>query len=119
MLRSEAPIHIGVDPSQRISAAPIGKGSAGCYRFDGGETTTGETGAVLRSGDCGQTWRSPPLPVRPNATMWGLATHPADGNHLVAWSPCGEVYITEDSGESWCKIAREFGEIRTAAWVPG
>jgi hypothetical protein len=86
MLRSEAPIHIGVDPSQRISAAPIGKGSAGCYRLDGGETTAGETGAVLRSGDC-QTWRSLPLPARPNATMWGMATHPADGNRLVALEP--------------------------------
>src|SRR5207253_649208 len=46
---------------------------AGC-----GETTTGETGGVLRSSDGGQTWRSLPLPVQPNATMWGLATHPAD-----------------------------------------
>jgi hypothetical protein len=118
MLRSEAPIHIGVDPSQRISAAPIGKGSAGCYRFDGGETTAGETGAVLRSGDC-QTWRSLPLPARPNATMWGMATHPADAIASSPWSLFGEVYITEGGGESWRKITREFGEIRTAACVPG
>jgi hypothetical protein len=79
---------------------------AGC-----GETTTGETGAVLRSGDGGQTWRSLPLPVRPNATMWGLATHPADPGRIVAWSLFGEVYVTDDAGESWRKIPREFGEI--------
>jgi hypothetical protein len=24
----------------------------------------------------------------------------------------GEVYVTEDAGESWRKIAREFGEVR-------
>jgi photosystem II stability/assembly factor-like uncharacterized protein len=86
---------------------------AGC-----GETTTGETGGVLRSDDGGQTWRSLPLPGRPNATMWGLATHPADAGRVVAFSLFGEVYVTEDAGESWRKIAREFGEIRTAAWLP-
>jgi photosystem II stability/assembly factor-like uncharacterized protein len=86
---------------------------AGC-----GETTTGETGAVLCSPDAGQTWRSLPLPVRPNATMWGLATHPADAGRIVAWSLFGEVYVTDDAGESWRKTAREFGEIRAGAWLP-
>jgi photosystem II stability/assembly factor-like uncharacterized protein len=86
---------------------------AGC-----GETTTGETGAVLRSDDGGQSWRRLPLPGRPNATMWSLATHPADPGRVVACSLFGEVYVTEDGGESWRKIVREFGEIRTAAWLP-
>jgi photosystem II stability/assembly factor-like uncharacterized protein len=86
---------------------------AGC-----GQTTTGETGGVLRSNDGGQTWQDLPLPVKPNATMWGLTTHPADANRVVAWSLFGEVYLTEDAGESWRKIPREFGEIRTAAWLP-
>jgi photosystem II stability/assembly factor-like uncharacterized protein len=85
---------------------------AGC-----GETTTGETGAVLRSEDGGQTWRSLPLPVRPNATIWGLAMHPADPNRIVAFTLFGEVFVSDDAGESWRKIPREFGEIRTAAWV--
>jgi photosystem II stability/assembly factor-like uncharacterized protein len=86
---------------------------AGC-----GETTTGETGAVLRSSDAGLTWEALSLPVRPNATVWGLATHPADPNRVVAFTLFGEVYVTEDAGESWRKIAREFGEIRAAAWLP-
>jgi len=86
---------------------------AGC-----GQTTTGETGGVLRSNDGGQSWRALPLPERPNATMWGLATHPADAGRVVAFSLFGEVYVTEDAGESWRKIAREFGEIRAAAWLP-
>ena len=50
--------------------------------------------------------------------MWGLATHPADPNRIVAYSLFGEVYVTENAGTSWRKIGREFGEIRTAAWVP-
>jgi hypothetical protein len=50
--------------------------------------------------------------------MGGLATHPADGARIVAFSLFGEVYVSEDAGESWRKIAREFGEIRAAAWLP-
>ena len=86
---------------------------AGC-----GETTTGETGAVLRSSDGGQTWETLALPARPNATVWGLATHQADPSRVVAFTLFGEVYVTDDAGESWRKIAREFGEIRSAAWLP-
>ena len=86
---------------------------AGC-----GETTTGEKGHVLRTTDYGQRWEILPLPGEANATMWGLATHPADANRIVAFSLFGEVYVTEDAGASWRKIAREFGEIRSAAWVP-
>jgi photosystem II stability/assembly factor-like uncharacterized protein len=87
---------------------------AGC-----GETTTGETGLVLRTRDFGATWETLTLPCRPNSTLWGLATHPADGNRIVAFTLFGEVFLTEDAGESWTKVAREFGEIRTAAWLPG
>lgn len=86
---------------------------AGC-----GETTTGQNGHVLRSRDFGANWETLKLPTQPNATMWGLATHPADANRLVAFSLFGEVYVSDNGGESWRKIAREFGEIRTAAWLP-
>jgi photosystem II stability/assembly factor-like uncharacterized protein len=86
---------------------------AGC-----GETTTGTNGHVLRSRDYGATWETLALPAQPNATMWGLATHPADANRILAFSLFGEVYISDDAGESWRKVAREFGEIRTAAWLP-
>lgn len=86
---------------------------AGC-----GETTTGETGRVLRSTDFGASWQILPLPTQPNATVWGLAAHPADANRIIAFSLFGEVYVTEDAGGSWRKIGREFGEIRAAVWVP-
>jgi hypothetical protein len=36
---------------------------------------------------------------------------------LLAFTLFGEVYVTEDAGASWRKIAREFGEIRAAVWV--
>jgi hypothetical protein len=28
------------------------------------------------------------------------------------------MYVSEDAGASWRKIAREFGEIGAAGWVP-
>ena len=86
---------------------------AGC-----GETTTGEQGHVLRTTDYGQRWEMLPLPAPANATVWGIATHPADADRIVAFSLFGEVYVSEDAGASWRKIAREFGEIRAAVWVP-
>ena len=87
---------------------------AGC-----GETTTGETGHVLRTADFGQTWQTLPLPGRPNSTIWGIATHPAAPGRVAAFSLFGELYISEDAGESWTKVPRAFGEIRAAAWLPG
>lgn len=86
---------------------------AGC-----GESTTGERGYVLRTKDFGQRWETMKLPTEANATVWGLSTHPADANRIVAFTLLGEVYASEDAGTSWRKIAREFGEIRSAVWVP-
>jgi photosystem II stability/assembly factor-like uncharacterized protein len=86
---------------------------AGC-----GETTTGEKGHVLRSTDAGETWDILKLPAPANSTIWGLATHPAEANRILAFSLFGEVYISDDAGDSWAKIGREFGEIRAAAWLP-
>jgi photosystem II stability/assembly factor-like uncharacterized protein len=86
---------------------------AGC-----GQTTTGESGYVLRTTDYGQRWEVLALPTPANATLWGLATHPASADRLVAFTLFGEVYVSEDAGTSWRKIARDFGEIRTAVWLP-
>ena len=73
---------------------------------------------MLRTTDFGETWENLPFPTQPNATMWGLATHPANADRIVAFSLFGEVYVTEDAGTSWRKIPREFGEIRAAVWAP-
>jgi photosystem II stability/assembly factor-like uncharacterized protein len=86
---------------------------AGC-----GETTTGEQGHVLRTTDFGESWDILKLPTPANATIWGLATHPADPDRILAFSLFGEVYVSDNAGASWRKIAREFGEIRAAAWMP-
>ena len=64
-------------------------------------TFAGEKGHALRTTDLGETWEVLPLPTQPNATVWGLATHPADANRIVAFSLFGEVYVSEDAGASF------------------
>ena len=59
-----------------------------------------------------------PLPTPAKVNVWGLATHPANPDRIVADTLFGEVFASEDAGASWRKIARDFGEIRTAVWLP-
>jgi len=68
--------------------------------------------------DLGESWEILPLLAQTNAPMWGLATHPADANRIVVFRLFGGVYTSKDAGESWRKIACEFGELTAAARVP-
>ena len=83
-----------------------------------GDAPAGETGTVQRSKDRGQSWETLPLPVVPNTPMWTFATHAADPDLMVTCSHYGQVLISEDAGDSWRKVRREFSEIRALAWVP-
>ena len=68
--------------------------------------------------DAGETWRPARLPGPANSTLWNFAVHPADPELVYASSVSGEIYRSADSGASWTKLAREFGEIRALAWTP-
>lgn len=83
-----------------------------------GDGAIGSTGAIQRSLDGGQHWERPPLPVAPNTPVWTFATHPANPNLIVSCSHYGELFLSEDSGNSWDKVQREFTEIRALAWAP-
>jgi photosystem II stability/assembly factor-like uncharacterized protein len=83
-----------------------------------GDAAAGATGTVQRSKDCGQSWETLPLPIEPNTPMWTFAMHPADPNLVLTCSHYGEVFVSENSGDTWNKIKREFSEIRALAWVP-
>ena len=86
---------------------------AGC-----GDSAIGSSGNLQRSADGGETWETLPLPVEPNSPLYGFATNPANPNRILSFSLFGEIYISEDAGDSWEKVKREFGEIRSAAWLP-
>ncbi len=83
-----------------------------------GDSTPGRTGAVMRSKDAGKTWESLPLSVQPNSAVWVVHLQPADANVVFAGTRYGYLYRSDDGGDSWRKLWREFSEISSVAWIP-
>lgn len=83
-----------------------------------GDFIPGDTGAVQRTKNAGQSWEPVSLPVEPNSVIYWLGTHQERANVIVAASLFGYVYVSEDGGESWQKLKKEFGEIRSVAVLP-
>ena len=77
-----------------------------------GDGIPGTTGAIQRTTDGGQTWTTCDLPVAPNSVVYWLATHADAPDTIAAATLYGYVYLSEDGGDSWRKLDREFGEIR-------
>jgi photosystem II stability/assembly factor-like uncharacterized protein len=83
-----------------------------------GDTAVGSTGAIERSKDGGESWERLALPVTPNSPIWAFATHRADPGLIFACSHYGELFASEDAGDSWRKLPRELTEIRALVWTP-
>jgi photosystem II stability/assembly factor-like uncharacterized protein len=83
-----------------------------------GDGAVGKTGAIQRSKDGGSKWEMAKLPGEPNSPIWTFATNPANPDRIVTCSHYGELYATEDAGDTWRKLPREFTEIRAVTWVP-
>ena len=84
-----------------------------------GNGPPGSTGRLLRSRDHGRHWKDANLPGELNSTPWCIATHPADPKLLFVATNLGQLFRSEDGGESWVKLRRELGEIRAMVWMPG
>lgn len=83
-----------------------------------GDGPPGTKGRLLRSRDWGQTWADAHLPGPTNSTPWMVATNEADCDLLFCCTNLGQMFKSSDGGESWRKLPREFGEIRTMLWQP-
>jgi photosystem II stability/assembly factor-like uncharacterized protein len=83
-----------------------------------GDSTPGKIGTVMRSRDAGATWQSVSLPVPPNSAMWTVGMPASAPDMVFAASRYGYLYRSDDGGESWRKLWREFGEVSSIAWVP-
>ncbi|MGH7848649.1 MAG: WD40/YVTN/BNR-like repeat-containing protein [Candidatus Binatia bacterium] len=83
-----------------------------------GDFTPGNVGAVLRSKDLAKSWETLALPSKPNSSMWTFGTHQADGNVIFAGSRFGYLYRSDNGGDSWTKLEREFSEIAAVRWIP-
>jgi photosystem II stability/assembly factor-like uncharacterized protein len=84
-----------------------------------GDTTPGRIGTVMRSRDAGQTWEPLALPVPANSAMWVVHLGAADPKVVFAGSRYGYLYRSDDGGDTWRKLWREFSEIASVLWIPG
>jgi photosystem II stability/assembly factor-like uncharacterized protein len=83
-----------------------------------GDSTPGRIGTVMRSRDAGATWQSVSLPVQPNSAIWTVCIPASAPDTMFAASRYGYLYRSDDGGDSWRKLWREFGEVSSIAWVP-
>ena len=83
-----------------------------------GDGPPGSTGSLWRSRDHCRSWEKVAMPCKFNSTPWLIATHPHDPMLLLLATNLGQVFISQDGGEQWRKLEREFGEIRALAWAP-
>jgi photosystem II stability/assembly factor-like uncharacterized protein len=58
-------------------------------------------GSLYRSDDTGRTWKRFDRGIKADATMMAAATHAADAKRVYCVSRFGQVFGTEDAGETW------------------
>jgi photosystem II stability/assembly factor-like uncharacterized protein len=83
-----------------------------------GDSTPGRIGTVVRSRDAGVTWEPLKFPVQPNSAIWTLAISDEAPDTMFAASRYGYLYRSDDGGDSWRKLWREFGEVSSIQWIP-
>jgi photosystem II stability/assembly factor-like uncharacterized protein len=83
-----------------------------------GNGPPGSTGRLQRSRDGGRRWEDARLPGTVNSTPWCIAWHAAAPDVVFVCTNLGQIFRSIDRGETWTKLARELGEIRSALCVP-
>ena len=83
-----------------------------------GDATPGRTGSLARTSDGGETWDFVDMPEPPNSAMWVVHMQPDTPGLMLAASRYGYLYRSDDHGQSWTKLWREFSEVSSIAWSP-
>lgn len=83
-----------------------------------GDYIPGRVGAVEVSRDGGASFERATMSHEPNSTVYWMATHPQLPGQVVAASVFGQVFVSSDTGHTWDKLDREFGEIRSVTLTP-
>jgi photosystem II stability/assembly factor-like uncharacterized protein len=104
-------------PSQYTRVSQERADQTGTLFLTNGDGPPGSTGRILRSRDNGKSWDNTGV-TGFNSTPWCIATNPADPSFVVAASNLGQIYRSTDGGETWAKLRRELGEIRSLLWRP-
>ena len=58
-------------------------------------------GSIYKSEDVGHTWKRFDHDIKAEATMMAVAIHPQDPNQVYGVSRFGQVFATQDGGNSW------------------
>jgi photosystem II stability/assembly factor-like uncharacterized protein len=82
-----------------------------------GDSTPGRIGTIMRSRDAGATWQSLNMPGQPNSAIWTVSIPAAAPDTVLAASRYGYLYRSDDGGDSWRKLWREFGEVSSVLWT--
>jgi len=83
-----------------------------------GDATPGRIGTVMRSRDAGANWENLGLATQPNSAIWTVSIPASAPDTVLAASRYGYLYRSDDGGDSWRKLWREFGEVSSIIWVP-
>ena len=83
-----------------------------------GDRPSGDSSMLLRTRDFGETWEPITLPSRPNTTIWHIFSNSADAMLIFAVTIFGEIYRSQDGGETWDKPSKFLGEAREIVWAP-
>ena len=78
-----------------------------------GNGPPGNDGRLLLSRDHGRTFAPVALPQATNSTVWSLATCTAMPQVMFMCTNLGQVYRSDDAGETWRRLEHEFGEVRS------
>jgi photosystem II stability/assembly factor-like uncharacterized protein len=105
-------------PWQYTRAVTPAAGRPETLYLTNGNGPPGSTGRLLVSNDNGASWRDARLPGETNSTPWCIASNAADPDLLFVATNLGQLYRSTDAGQSWRKMKREFGEVRSIAWQP-
>ncbi len=83
-----------------------------------GDGPPGSTGRLLRSDDYGESWQDAHLPGRLNSTPWCVAVHPSQPDLVFVVTNLGQLFRSDDGAQTWTKLEREFGEVRSMILRP-
>jgi len=60
-------------------------------------------------------WNRSDIGITANSTIWCFGYNPSVDGLLIACSVSGQLFLSEDNGDSWEKLTHEFGEVRALA----
>ena len=105
-------------PWQYTRAVTVPNGDDRELLLTNGNGPPGSTGRLLRSRNAGASWDDAGLPGPLNSTPWCVAASSSAPDLLFVPTNLGQLFRSTDRGRSWTKLAREFGEVRSAALLP-